>query len=390
MTDSAVSAAAASPATNSYRPDAAPKDTSVLFAVEEKVGALQDILGFFSTNNISLKHIESRPSKSEGQYDFFVTIDAKYADQLAVVLPQLKGIVNNCQLFNSELSAANAPWFPRKISDLDMYANTILSYGAELESDHPGFSDPVYRERRAMLADLAIKYRHGQKLPHVNYTPEEVATWGRVLTELTKLYPQYACKEHCRVFPLLIDNCGYRPDNVPQLEVVSNFLKDCTGFRLRPVAGLLSSRDFLNGLAFRVFHSTQYIRHHTAPLYTPEPDVCHELLGHVPLFADPSFADFSQEIGLASLGASDEDIEKLATCYWFTIEFGLCRQDGKVKAYGAGLLSSFGELEYSVSDKPEHRPFDPPKTAEQKYPITEYQPVYFVADSFDDAKDKLR
>lgn len=123
---------------------------------------------------------------------------------------------------------------------------------------------------------------------------------------------------------------------------------------------------------------------------------------HAPLFADPDFADFSQEIGLASLGASDDDIKKLATCYWHSVEFGLLRDKkdpSKVKAYGAGLLSSFGELEYSCTGKdssdkspppPKLHPWEPKVAAVTEYPITTYQPNYFVAESFADAKAKMR
>ena len=133
-----------------------------------------------------------------------------------------------------------APWFPRKIRDLDQFANRVLSYGSELECDHPGFRDVVYRKRRKEFADIANLYRHSQAIPSVTYTEQEISTWGTVFRELTQLYPTHACKEFNSIFPLLVDNVGYNDRNIPQLEEVSQFLQDCSGFRIRPVAGLFT------------------------------------------------------------------------------------------------------------------------------------------------------
>lgn len=365
-------------------------DCTVIFALKDRVGVLAEILRLFQDYQINLKHIESRSSKKiSNHYEFVVVFDGQYDASKAI--EQLKKETSYLEVISREKESkeSTVPWFPLRVRDLDEFANHILTYGSELDADHPGFKDPVYRKRRKYFADIARDYRHGEPIPRVEYTKQEIDTWRAIYEKVVPLYKKYACKEYNHIFPLMEENCGYRADNIPQLEDVSRFLKDSTGFTLRPVAGLLSSRDFLAGLAYRVFHSTQYIRHHANPQYTPEPDVCHELLGHAPLFADPDFARFSQEIGLASLGAPDEYIEKLATCYWFTIEFGLCKQDGEIKAYGAGLLSSFGELQYSMSDKPKILPFEPALTGATKYPITEYQPVYFLAESFADAQTKL-
>merc|ERR1712226_1648234 len=254
-------------------------------------------------------------------------------------------------------SVLQTPWFPTRVRDLDKISHRVFMAGIDLDSDHPGFHDPVYTSRRKMFAEISFNYKHGDPIPQVDYTEEENETWSTVYNELKGLYSKHACKEYLVNLPLLELYCGFADGKVPQLNTVNNFLLEKTGFSLRPVAGYLSSRDFLSCLAFRVFCCTQYIRHSSDPFYTPEPDCCHELLGHVPMLADPEFAQFSQEIGMASLGASEDDLKKLAACYFFTVEFGLCVEAGELKIYGAGLLSSVGELKHSMEDSSKQKEF---------------------------------
>lgn len=360
---------------------------SIMFTLQDGSGSLSTALKFFEDHKVNMTRIESRPCKRNKDYEFYVDFQGSPDDlQVNALLTDLR---INCPQVNI-LHSKKVHWFPRKLKEVDILAAKVLDAGTDLESDHPGFNDQVYRNRRCEIAKLTQSYTINTPIPRIQYTDQEISAWSAVYKQIMPLMEKHACDEYLRLLPLLRSNCGYAENNIPQLEDISVFLKECTGFRLRPVAGLLSARNFLYGLAFRTFFSTQYIRHHSKPLYTPEPDICHELLGHAPLFADQNFADFSQEIGLASIGATDEQILKLARCYWFSVEFGLCLQNGKRKAYGAGLLSSYGELEYAMSDQPEVRSWDPYNAGEQDYPITEYQPVYYLADSFEDAKLKMK
>ncbi|XP_070813542.1 tryptophan 5-hydroxylase 1 isoform X2 [Pituophis catenifer annectens] len=367
---------------------------AIIFSLKNEVGGLVKALKLFQEKHVNLVHIESRKSRRRNsEFEIFIDCDSN-REQLDEIFHLLKSHVNFLTVnpINNlqEEDMENIPWFPKKISDLDKCANRVLMYGSDLDADHPGFKDNVYRKRRKYFADLAMNYKHGDPIPKVKFTEEEIKTWGTVFRELNKLYPTHACREYLKNLPLLSKCCGYREDNIPQLEDVSLFLKERTGFTIRPVAGYLSPRDFLAGLAFRVFHCTQYVRHSSDPLYTPEPDTCHELLGHVPLLAEPSFAQFSQEIGLVSLGASDEAVQKLATCYFFTVEFGLCKQEGQLRVYGAGLLSSISELKHALSGNAKVKPFEPSVTCKQECMITTFQEVYFISESFEDAKEKMR
>ncbi|KAK1161828.1 tryptophan 5-hydroxylase 1-like [Acipenser oxyrinchus oxyrinchus] len=368
----------------------------VVFSLKNEVGGLVKALKLFQEKHVNLVHIESRKSKRRSsEFEIFVDCDSN-REQLNEIIQLLCSHVNIVSMNPPDNSCLpdddmeSVPWFPKRISDLDKSANRVLMYGSDLDADHPGFKDNVYRKRRKYFADLAMNYKCGDPIPRIEFTEEEVQTWSTVFRELNKLYPNHACREYLKNLPLLTKHCDFREDNIPQLEDVSRFLKECTGFTIRPVAGYLSPRDFLAGLAFRVFHCTQYVRHSSDPLYTPEPDTCHELLGHVPLLAEPSFAQFSQEIGLASLGASDEAVQKLATCYFFTVEFGLCKQEGQLRAYGAGLLSSISELKHALSGKSKVKLFDPKVTCKQDCIITTFQDVYFVSESFEEAKEKMR
>jgi len=259
--------------------------------------------------------------------------------------------------------------------------NTIV----QLDPDHPGFRDQEYRARRNQIAQLAMNYTPGDEIPDAPYMPEEHQVWRTIWRALRPAQQEHACAEYLEAMKKL----KFAPDRIPQLREVNKTVQAISGFRLEPVAGLVEPRVFLENLADGVFLCTQYIRHYSTPLYTPEPDVVHEILGHGVTLACERLAELNRLFGRAvKRTTSPEALERLSRAYWFTIEFGVLRENGDIKAYGTGLLSSAGELE--AMHKAELRPLDLDAVPLQEYDPTHFQPVLFCADSFDEMYQTLR
>ena len=254
----------------------------------------------------------------------------------------------------------------------------------ELPADHPGVSDPDYRARRAAIAEVGRSYRRGAPIPDVVYTPEEDEVWRLVSSELARKHEAYAC----RAYRIGAEAVTLPADRVPQLREVDARVRELTGFRIEPVPGLVPTREFYGSLAERVFRSTQYVRHHSVPFYTPEPDIIHEIIGHANSLASSVFADLYEEAGKASLRSeSDEALDFFSRVFWFTLEFGVVWEQRELKAYGAGLLSSYGEIE-RFRDA-EIRQWDRREMGTTDFDITTYQPVLFAAPSFEFVVNEL-
>ncbi|KAF1386264.1 hypothetical protein PFLUV_G00092710 [Perca fluviatilis] len=206
--------------------------TAVVFSLKNEVGCLVKALRIFQEQRVNLSHIESRASRrvlSEVEILAVCSCSQREFNELLTLLRDAVNIVSVNTPPNAWASADeegdDVPWFPMKISELDQCSHRVLMYGSELDADHPGFKDEVYRQRRKYFVDVAMNYKFGQPIPRIEYTAEEVRTWGVVFRELTQLYPTHACREYLKNLPLLSKHCGYRDDNIPQLEDVSLFLK---------------------------------------------------------------------------------------------------------------------------------------------------------------------
>jgi phenylalanine-4-hydroxylase len=219
------------------------------------------------------------------------------------------------------------------------------------------------------------------------YTEEQHAVWselvGRVLPELQR----HAAREYLEGFEVI----GLRRDRLPNLSEITRRLAPRTGWSSTPVSGFLPGPAFFEMLASRLFPTTTWLRSRESIEYTPEPDIFHDVFGHVPMHAHRVFGDFLEHYGRVCAVVSDARVlEKLGRLFWYTVEFGLIRQDGEIKAYGSGVISSHGECQNVMRGGCEVHDFSLDEVLETPVKVDEFQKVLFAIESFDEIYDAMR
>ncbi|MGQ3892400.1 phenylalanine 4-monooxygenase [Legionella sp. CNM-4043-24] len=218
----------------------------------------------------------------------------------------------------------------------------------------------------------------------VNYSPEEHGVWKQLYERQMAILPNRACDE----FMSGLDKLALSADSIPQLPDISRKLQGMTGWRVEPVAALISARAFFELLANKKFPAATFIRCQEELNYVQEPDIFHELFGHCPMLTDLVYADFVHRFACKVLTLPESDWPLMQRLFWFTVEFGLIQTRQGLRAYGGGILSSISETAYSVeSDIPMRVLFEPVVAFRTPYRIDMLQRVYFVIHSYQELYD---
>ncbi|MFF4341158.1 phenylalanine 4-monooxygenase [Kitasatospora sp. NPDC001540] len=251
-------------------------------------------------------------------------------------------------------------------------------------TEHPGLSDPHYLRRRRAVAAAARGHRVGDPAPPVDYLASEQRTWRTVHRALWAAQGEHAC----RAVLAAREHAPIPADRIPQHGEVGAALRARTGFEFTLAGGVVANKRFLGSMADGYFHAVQFVRHPAVPLYTPEPDVLHDVLGHGIHLSHPAFADLYRLIGKAAARVDDPDVlQMISDVYWYTLEYGVLDEGGVPKAYGAALLSSYGELRHLR--RPRLRVLDVPAMLATPYRIDGYQPLLFTARCLHEVGDVL-
>jgi phenylalanine-4-hydroxylase len=265
-------------------------------------------------------------------------------------------------------------------SSNDIYANPPDVDRLELEPGHPGLGDAAYIARREQLFALCRHHRLDHLGPPlIDYTEEEQRIWRSVAPELDRLHQAHAS----RIYLQAKRELRISEDHIPQLRDLSAHLERVTGMHLVPAEGPIPYRTFYSYIAERGFPVTQFIRHGSKPEFTPEPDMIHDCLGHVPALMNHDYAELLTLIGRAAVSvATGDQVLALKRLSWFSIEFGLIEEEGETRIFGAGILSSIGEIPFSLSGNVERRPFATDEVIETDYDPSRMQDLLFVIPSF--------